>query len=72
MQNSFSNSYKDAGVDVTAGYRAVELMKRHVERTRTSAVLDSIGGFGGMVMPDLSNIKQPVLVLCFSQQLPHS
>ncbi len=62
MQNSFSESYRAAGVDVTAGYKAVELMKKHVARTRTSAVLDTIGGFGGMLMPDLTGISRPVLV----------
>lgn len=62
MQNSFSESYRAAGVDVTAGYRAVELMKKHVARTRTPAVLDSIGGFGGMLMPDLTGMARPVLV----------
>ena len=46
--NSFSNSYKDAVVDVTAGYKAVELMKQHVARTMTSGVLSGIGGFGGL------------------------
>lgn len=60
--DSFSRSYKDAGVDVTAGYRAVELMKSHVERTRIPGVLSSIGGFGGMFQPDLSGIREPVLV----------
>ena len=43
--NSFSNSYKEAGVDVTAGYKAVELMKQYVARTMTSGVLSGIGGF---------------------------
>ncbi|WMJ84142.1 phosphoribosylformylglycinamidine cyclo-ligase [Oscillospiraceae bacterium LTW-04] len=62
MQNSFSESYRAAGVDVTAGYKAVELMKKHVARTRTPAVLDSIGGFGGMLLPDLTGISRPVLV----------
>ena len=46
--SSYSDSYKAAGVDVTAGYRAVELMKKHVARTVTSGVLDTIGGFGGL------------------------
>ena len=45
---SESESYKAAGVDITAGYKAVELMKRHVARTMTAGVLDGIGGFGGM------------------------
>lgn len=62
MQNSHSESYRAAGVDVTAGYRAVELMKRHVERTRVPGVLDSIGGFGGMFAPDLTGMRRPVLV----------
>ncbi len=60
--NSFSESYKAAGVDVTAGYRAVDLMKAHVGRTMTSEVLSSIGGFGALVLPDLSGISEPVLV----------
>ena len=48
MTKSYSDAYKAAGVDVTAGYKAVELMKKHVSRTTTSGVLDSIGGFGGL------------------------
>ncbi len=59
---SFSESYKAAGVDVTAGYRAVELMKKHVESTRTAGVVSGIGGFGGLFQPDLSGMKTPVLV----------
>lgn len=62
MQNSFSSSYKEAGVDVTAGYRAVELMKSHVMRTMTAGALDTIGGFGGMFQLDLTGIAHPVLV----------
>jgi len=62
MQNSFSESYRAAGVDVTAGYKAVELMKKHVARTRTPQVLDTIGGFGGMLGLDLAGITEPVLV----------
>ncbi len=62
MQNSFSSSYKEAGVDVTAGYRAVELMKSHVQRTMTAGALDTIGGFGGMFQLDLTGIPHPVLV----------
>ena len=60
--NSFSDSYKAAGVDVTAGYKAVELMKKHVARTQTAGVLSGIGGFGGLFQPDLAGIKEPVLV----------
>ena len=60
--NSFSESYKEAGVDVTAGYRAVELMKQYVQRTATSGVLSGIGGFGGLFELDVTGIKKPVLV----------
>ncbi len=58
---SFSESYKEAGVDITAGYKAVELMKRHVARTRTGRE-GAIGGFGGLFEPDMTGISQPVLV----------
>lgn len=59
---SFSESYKAAGVDVTAGYRAVELMKSHVARTNIPGVVSGIGGFGGLFQPDLNGISEPVLV----------
>ena len=59
---SFSESYKAAGVDVTAGYRAVELMKEHVARTKTDGVVSGIGGFGGLFAPNLTGMKEPVLV----------
>ncbi|MEE1284392.1 MAG: phosphoribosylformylglycinamidine cyclo-ligase, partial [Acutalibacteraceae bacterium] len=59
---SYSNSYKEAGVDVTKGYEAVKLMKKHVERTRVPGVADEIGGFGGMFIPNLTGISEPVLV----------
>ncbi len=59
---SFSESYKESGVDITAGYRAVELMKEHIGRTMTSGVLSGIGGFGGLFELDLTGIKKPVLV----------
>ncbi|MCI8601826.1 MAG: phosphoribosylformylglycinamidine cyclo-ligase [Oscillospiraceae bacterium] len=62
MSKSFSDSYREAGVDVTAGYRAVELMKEHVQRTMTSAVLTGLGGFGGLLELDLTGIEKPVLV----------
>jgi len=59
---SFSESYKEAGVDVTAGYKSVELMKKHVARTKIDGVLSGIGGFGGLFMPNLKNMEEPVLV----------
>ena len=59
---SYSDSYKAAGVDVTAGYRAVELMKAHVARTMTSGVLSGIGGFGGLFAPDFKGMEEPVLI----------
>lgn len=60
--NSFSESYKAAGVDVTAGYKAVELMKKHVASTNTPGVMSGIGGFGGLFKPDLTGIAEPVLI----------
>ncbi len=62
MSKSFSESYKAAGVDITAGYAAVELMKSHIARTKTPGVMSDIGGFGGLFLPDLSGMKTPVLV----------
>ncbi len=62
MSESFSESYKAAGVDVTAGYKAVELMKAHVARTMTAGVMGGIGGFGGAFKLDLTGITKPVLV----------
>ena len=59
---SFSESYKAAGVDVTAGYKSVELMKQHVARTTIPGVVSGIGGFGGLFQPDLTDMKEPVLV----------
>ena len=59
---SFSDSYKAAGVDVTAGYKSVELMKEHVKRTTIPGVVSGIGGFGGLFAPDLTGMKEPVLV----------
>ena len=62
MNNSFSESYKKAGVDVTAGYKAVELMKSHIARTMTKGALSGIGGFGGLFELDMTGIQKPVLV----------
>ncbi|MBQ1755122.1 MAG: phosphoribosylformylglycinamidine cyclo-ligase [Oscillospiraceae bacterium] len=62
--NTFSKSdaYAAAGVDITAGYKAVELMKRHIATTVTPGVCSDVGGFGGLFALDLSGISQPILV----------
>ena len=62
MSNSHSASYAAAGVDIEAGYRAVELMKAHIAKTLTSGVVSDIGGFGGLFELDLKGITRPVLV----------
>ena len=62
MNNSFSESYKKAGVDVTAGYKAVELMKQHIARTTLPGCVSGIGGFGGLFELDMTGITKPVLV----------
>ncbi|MDE6779848.1 MAG: phosphoribosylformylglycinamidine cyclo-ligase [Ruminococcus sp.] len=62
MNNSFSKSYEKAGVDVTAGYKAVELMKTHIARTMTAGAISGIGGFGGLFEIDMTGISKPVLV----------
>ncbi|MBR0367942.1 MAG: phosphoribosylformylglycinamidine cyclo-ligase [Clostridia bacterium] len=59
---SFSASYAAAGVDITAGYRAVELMKAHIARTNIPGVVSGIGGFGGLFELDMTGLKRPVLV----------
>ena len=59
---SRSDSYAAAGVDITAGYRAVELMKSHIARTMTAGALSDIGGFGGLFALDMTGLTQPVLV----------
>ena len=60
--NSRSDVYKEAGVDITAGYRSVELMKQHIARTMTKGVCSDVGGFGGLFELDIEDIKKPVLV----------
>jgi len=62
VNKSESESYKAAGVDITAGYRAVELMKRHIARTLTAGVVGDVGGFGGLYELDVTGMKRPVLV----------
>ena len=59
---SFSESYKAAGVDITAGYKAVQLMKKHVARTNTPGVVSGIGGFGGLFKPDFAGMEEPILI----------
>ena len=60
--NSRSESYAAAGVDITAGYRSVELMKEHIKKTMTAGALSDLGGFGGLFELDLTGIAKPVLV----------
>ncbi|MBQ3903533.1 MAG: phosphoribosylformylglycinamidine cyclo-ligase [Eubacterium sp.] len=62
MEKSFSDSYAAAGVDVTAGYKSVELIKSHVKKTEIKGVIGGIGGFGGMFELPLNEYKNPVLV----------
>ena len=62
MINSQSKSYAEAGVDITAGYRAVELMKAHIARTVTNGVCSDVGGFGGLFELDTAGMEHPVLV----------
>ena len=62
ITNSSSNSYKAAGVDLDAGYRAVELMKKHIAKTAVPGVMGQVGGFGGLFELDLEGISKPVLV----------
>ncbi len=62
MQKSHSESYAAAGVDITAGYEAVQRMTKHVQRTITPGVLSGLGGFGGLFAPDFSGMEEPVLI----------
>ena len=62
MENSHSAAYAKAGVDITAGYKAVELMKSHVKRTAIPGVMGGLGGFGGLFALDVSEMPHPVLV----------
>ncbi len=62
MMKSFSESYRAAGVDITAGYKAVELMKKHIARTRNEGCVDDVGGFGGCFGLNLAGMEEPVLV----------
>ena len=62
MKNSRSESYAAAGVDITAGYKAVELMKAHIKRTKNEGCLDDVGGFGGCFGLPVAGMEEPVLV----------
>ena len=62
MHGSHSAAYKASGVDINAGYRAVDLIKQHVERARTPGFLGGLGGFGGLFALDLAGLHEPVLV----------
>ncbi len=59
---SQSESYKEAGVDITSGYKAVELMKEHVSKTMVFGNTSPVGGFGGLLQPDLTGMEEPILV----------
>ena len=59
---SHSEAYAASGVDITAGYKAVQLMKAHIARTANGGELSGVGGFGGLFRPDLAGMKEPVLV----------
>ena len=62
MKNSRSESYAAAGVDITAGYKSVELMKKHIARTKNEGCLDDVGGFGGCFGLNIKGMEEPVLV----------
>ena len=62
MEKSYSASYAAAGVDITAGYEGVKLMKKHVQRTMIPGVVSGLGGFGGLFQPQLSGMEEPILV----------
>ena len=62
VTNSKSDAYAAAGVDITAGYQSVELMKKHIARTMIPGAIGGLGGFGGLFEPDLTGIEKPVLV----------
>lgn len=62
MSKSFSDSYKKAGVDITAGYKSVELMKKHIQKTMSFGDTSDLGGFGGLFCLDMKGLSDPVLV----------
>ena len=62
MKKSYSDAYAKSGVDIEAGYKGVELMKKDIKRTNIDGVLSDIGGFGGLFAPDLKDYEEPVFV----------
>jgi len=62
MEKSFSESYKNAGVDVTAGYKSIQLMKKSIQSTYNDGVIGDIGGFGGLFAPNIKGMEEPILV----------
>lgn len=62
MSKSRSDAYAASGVDITAGYESVQLMKKYVDKTITDGVLSDVGGFGGLFMPNISGMEEPILV----------
>ena len=62
MSKSKSDAYAASGVDITAGYESVKLMNKYVKKTVTEGVMSDVGGFGGLFMPDISGMEEPVLV----------
>lgn len=62
MSKSRSGAYAASGVDITAGYESVQLMKKYVDKTITDGVLSDVGGFGGLFMPNISGMEEPILV----------
>ena len=68
MNNSHSEAYAAAGVDITAGYKSVELMKKHIRKTTIPGVCEDVGGFGGLFALDLTGISHPVRHLTFRRR----
>ena len=62
IENSASKAYAEAGVDITAGYRPTELIKKHAAKTFVPGMMSGLGGFGGLFKPDIAGMKSPVLV----------
>ena len=73
MKNiSKSDVYAQAGVDITAGYKSVELMKQHIKKTMTKGVCSDVGGFGGLFELDLTGINKPVARFLFYMKVRYT